>query len=438
MAEKKNTFQIILFVVFGFAIVIAVAIFSISNGSKSKNQTSVVLWGTLARSSFAEALDGINNLSETTGVTISYVQKDPASYNSELIEAFASGGGPDIFLVNQDMLLSYRNKIIPLPYESFSQRDFQLRYVDGARVFMSSKGIMAFPLAVDPLVMYYNKSMFNNAGLSNPPTKWSQFAGVVPELTIKDENNNLLKSGLAFGQFRNIQYATNIFETLLLQLGNPIIAEDSTGNYVSVINDGTNISSDPLLSSLEFFTNFANPLTEAYSWNSVLPSAEDMFVQDRLAMFFAPASRFFDIQRKNINLNYDIARIPQVSDTSNFVTSGDFIGIAVAKNSPRSSAGFIAANLIANGGGAAQIVAYNSLAPVRRDLLTPQAGLEPYEAAIRESALISYTWLNPAPGVSEGYFGEAVDSVIQGALGTGSAARRIQSQLTLLLDSLRN
>lgn len=433
--NKKKAFQTGLLIVFGFAIVIAVAMFSLSKAGNNTAGATVVLWGTFPRTALAEPIGALNDTSEDTGVTIEYVQKDASSYNAELVEAFASGVGPDLFLITQDMIIPYKNKITSLPYTSFPERDFRIRYSDGASVFLAPDGIVAFPLAVDPLMMYYNKSMFNSAGIATPPTQWSQFAGLVPELTQLDSNRNILKSGLAFGQFNNIQYASNIFETLLLQLGNPIITQDSAGNYVSVVNSSNSGSSNPLYLSLQFFTNFANPLLDTYSWNSVQSTAEDMFVQDRLAIYFAPASRFFDIQRKNINLNYDMTKIPQVSDTANFVTSGDFYGIAVAKSSRNQSPAFTAANLLSNGVANPAILENTSLAPVRRDLLAQTAGLTSYESAVRDSALISYTWKNPAPGTTEGYFRQAVDNVITGALDASAAANRVHNELTLLLNS---
>jgi ABC-type glycerol-3-phosphate transport system substrate-binding protein len=435
MAEKKNKFQIILFIVLGFAIVISVAIFSITNKSGASDEVAITLWGTFSGGDFLERIAEINEDKKETGVSIQYVNKSELSYKEDLLEAFASGGGPDIFFINQDMIIPYENKITALPYENFPERDYKLRYVDGASIFLGNSGVIAFPFAVDPLVMYYNKSIFNSAGISDSPKTWDQFAGLVPILTNKDSNQNIIKSGLAFGQFKNIQYAGSVFETLLLQLGDPIIARDNSGRYVSVVNDSNSAATDPLSLSLGFFTNFANPLLDTYSWNGSLPSAEDMFVQDKLAMYFAPASRFFDIQRKNINLNYEITKIPQVSQTSNFVTSGDFYGISIAKSSRNRQAAYAAINLLTNGPANADLVDNLSLAPVRRDLLRSSVGLNSYQSAIRESALVSYSWLNPAPQQTELYFEDAVDGVIQGRVDEGAASRMVDGQLKLLLDS---
>jgi ABC-type glycerol-3-phosphate transport system substrate-binding protein len=335
------------------------------------------------------------------------------------------------------MLLSFENKIQEVSYDSLPERDFNLRYVDGARVFLSDTGMRAFPFASDPLVMYYNKSILNTAGIVTPPTLWSQFIGLVPELTTLDSNQNILKSGLAFGQFNNIPYATNLMEAFLLQLGTPIITKDISGQYISVIDTSSVRETKPLSTSLQFFTLFADPLKETYSWNSVMPSAEDMFVQDRLALYFAPASKFLDIQRKNINLNYDITKLPQVSVTSNFVTSADFYGVAISKNSKVLSGAFAAANLLSNGEYNKTILEANFLAPVRRDLLSGAREQDPYKAAVRESALIAQTWQNPDSRGFSSIISNGVDDIIKGILSPGMASLRIQGEMTVLINSLK-
>jgi multiple sugar transport system substrate-binding protein len=436
-AEKSNKFQTILLIVFGVGLLVGVIMFALTKSGGGSGETEVVFWGTFPRRLMDDTLVVINDQKKVTGVTVRYVEQDPLTYESDLVEAFASGIGPDVFMINQDMIIPHENKIRPLGYESFSERDYRLRYVDGASIFLNDNGVLAFPFAVDPLVMYYNKNMFNTAGIAEPPTSWVQFAGLVPMLTQRDSNQNIIKSGLAFGNFSNIQHASEVFETLLLQLGNSIISKDNADNYISIASRSNNSSTNPLALSLQFFTNFANPLLETYSWNSSFQSAEDMFVQDRLAMYFAPASKFQEIQRKNINLNYDITKLPQVSETSTFVTSGDFYGVAVSRTSRNSQAAFSAANLIANGDVNKTITEALALSPVRRDLLRSSAGLTPYQEAIRESALISYTWLNPG-GAGDAVLEEAVSSVIRGAYNENAASRNVDNQMILILNQYNN
>ena len=103
---------------------------------------------------------------------VSYLEKDPASYQLELIDAFAKGKGPDLFLVTQDMIIKDKDLLYQIPYESFPEVNFRTKYIDGADVYLDSKGVYALPLVIDPLVMYYNNNMLANEGIVNPPLYW--------------------------------------------------------------------------------------------------------------------------------------------------------------------------------------------------------------------------------------------------------------------------
>jgi hypothetical protein len=46
---------------------------------------------------------------------------------------------------------------------------------------------------------------------------------------------------------------------------------------------------NPGIDALSFYTDFANPAKEVYSWNETLDNSIDMFVSNRLAMMFGYA-----------------------------------------------------------------------------------------------------------------------------------------------------
>lgn len=424
--------------VFGFAVVVAVALFATSGRQGGKQAAAVTMWGTFPRAELIDYFTVLNESLDKQNLRLDYIEQPEDEYSANLVEAFASGSGPDLFFINQDMILSFENKIFPIPYESFPTRDFTSRYTDGSSIFLSPEGVLAFPFAVDPYVMYYNKTMLNNAGIAKHPTTWTQFNALADILTQRSEDGtSIIKSAFAFGQFANINNADRIFHMLLLQLGNTIISRSNDGTYISVVNQSNNTATRPFNLAMQFFTNFSNPLNDSYTWNSALPTSLDMFVQDRLAIFFAPASQFFDIQRRNINLNYDIAPMPQIAGASAFVTYGDFYGIATSKASKNPQAALNVAAVLANGGSTQDFLDKVLLAPLRRDLLSVSS-LDPYQSAIRDSALISYTWLNPNRGIVYSFFKDAVDGVVRGSTTEGVAASVLEGELSILLERFNN
>ena len=59
-------------------------------------------------------------------------------------------------------------------------------------------------------------------------------------------------------------------------------------------------------SVLRFYTQFADPAKETYSWNKTFQNDKNAFISGKLAFYFGYASEYKDIQQKNPNLRFDI------------------------------------------------------------------------------------------------------------------------------------
>ncbi len=132
------------------------------------------------------------------------MEKSPDTFDHDLLEALAAGTGPDMFFISDDLAYKYSNKIFTIPYTSFPINTFKSNYVGAGEVFLTSKGVLAFPLTVDPLMMYYNRSMLDANGIVYPPSYWDEFGNLVPLLTKKDSKGMITKSAVALGQFSNV------------------------------------------------------------------------------------------------------------------------------------------------------------------------------------------------------------------------------------------
>ena len=99
--KNFSAFQIGLYVLFSIGIVFAVLIFSgkISVGTSSTSATlsgSVVIWGTLPQDAVNAATDIVHQTYKN--VTVHYQKEDPATLQDDLVNALASGSGPDILI----------------------------------------------------------------------------------------------------------------------------------------------------------------------------------------------------------------------------------------------------------------------------------------------------------------------------------------------------
>ena len=121
-----------------------------------------------------------------------------------------------------------------------------------------------------------------------------------------------------------------LLSTLLLQTGNPLVMR--TGNeFRSTLNVAPNGTQS--LPAFDFFMSFAIQTDPLYSWNKTLPTPETMFLSGDMALYLGFASELFTLRNKNPNLNYDVARMPQIAVTGTQITYGKLYGIASLKSS---------------------------------------------------------------------------------------------------------
>ena len=325
-----SKFQIILTTIFAIFIVVGVIIFAISGRNNSNgNIGDIVIWGTMEQKTMNAV---ITNLAEGNEIfkNVKYEQKDEDSFDAILVEAIASDTGPDIFLLPQSEILKKRNKIFTIPYDNFTVRDFKDYFIEEGELYLQEDGILALPFIVDPLVMYWNRSLFANAGVANPPSVWDDFFILAKKLTQKDENKNISTSAVSFGEFANVENAKEILTTLFMQSGNPIVFQDSGEVKVS-LRDIYNNDATPAESALRFYTEFSNPVKETYSWNKAMPNSKMAFLSGDLAMYFGFASELEDLRSKNPNLNFDVAYLPQTENLKNNVTFGKIQALAISR-----------------------------------------------------------------------------------------------------------
>ena len=427
----KGNFQIIILIVFIATAVLGILVFSgaIPLGNQGDNtgaQGTVVLWGTVKTGIISPLLEDFNRVN--TAFVVKYEEKHPDTFDNDLLEALAGGVGPDMFFISDDLAFKYSNKIYTIPYQSFSLNTFKNTFVGAGEVFLTSKGVLAFPLAVDPLMMYYNRSVLDANGIAYPPAYWDEFTNLVPLLTKKDNRGIITNSTVAMGQFSNVFHAKDILSTLFMQAGNLIIAEKN-GSFISVLGQTGKYD---LGSILKFYTDFADPLKDVYSWNKSFSNSRDAFSAENLAFYFGYASELQSLVNKNPNQNFLVASIPQIRNSNFKLTSAHVTGIAISSLSKNFNTAFTAANLMAKTDFASKFVASLGVAPVRRDLLKA-APTDAYLSTFYASAFFAKNWLDPSPKDTDNIFQEMIEKVLSNRMSVGEAVSDASAKLGLLL-----
>lgn len=271
-------------------------------------------------------------------VTINYHKYRIEEYESELINAMAEDRGPDIFSVHNTWVKKYENKIAPLPEQitmayqvektgiqketvsemrttkSLTINDLQRLFVDVvANDAIIDGKIFGLPLSVDTLALFYNKDLFNSAGIANPPMYWDQvFQQDVKKLTKQNNKREIIQSGVALGSSKNISRFSDILIALMLQNGSTIV-ENNQVLFHKIPERLASSGYNPGLGALVFFTDFSNPIKEVYSWNETLPQSLEMFISGNLAMTFGYSYDLPTIKARAPKMNFSVVKLPQIS-----------------------------------------------------------------------------------------------------------------------------
>lgn len=430
--SKLTTFQLIVLIVFGFFIIAGVIFFAAYRGDTSEQIGNVVIWGTLdARAISSVIQTQVDN--DRRFLNISYVEKDPITFSTELANALAEGTGPDLFLLTQDSILREKDKIISYGYDSFPRKTYTDTFVDEAQLYLEEDGILALPIVIDPLVLYWNKDMLTKYSFAQPPEFWSEIFTMAEKMSINDSSGSITQSAIALGEAVNIAHAKEIMSMFVEQAGGSIVSVDSSGKaFASMGRNISNAPELPAISALRFYTTFANPAESVYSWNRSLPNSRDAFAQGMVGLYIGYASEFPNIAEQNPNLRYEVAAMPQIRDARKYVTFGQMYAVAIPRAVTNHSDSAIAASLLVGPDVSRALADELGITPARRALLAEHADGE--RIIFNKMALISFGWLDPNPSQTDAIFESMIGGVTSGSVRLSDAVSRAVRGLESLLQ----
>lgn len=283
-------------------------------------------------------------------VNINYKKLRADEYKQKLLEGFALDRSPDIFSLHNTWIKEYQHKdlIGPVPgkitlayprmegslrpelvievnsYQGITPKTIEDNFLDVVYddVIIKAKDddgkikeqVFGLPLSVDTLAMYYNKDIFNNVGITAPPQYWDEeFQQDVKKITKQDSKGNIIQSGVALGGSDNIERYSDILSLLMMQNGTEMISNGSVSFHMAPNNVQTK-SKLPGHDALRFYTDFANPGKEVYSWNNSMENSLDLFISGKLGMMFGYSYMLPDITSRGKRLNFSISPMPQLKD----------------------------------------------------------------------------------------------------------------------------
>jgi ABC-type glycerol-3-phosphate transport system substrate-binding protein len=282
------------------------------------------------------------------------------------------------------------------------------------------------------MVLYWNRDLLTNASYAQPPRYWDEVHDMADVLTRRDAANNVVQSTVAFGEYDNVNHAKEIVSTLIQQAGGEIVQLSSDGRYEQRLTSvGT--TGQPAEYALRFYTEFADPAKDLYSWNRSRPMARNAFATGDLALYIGYASELPLIRELNPNLNFAVSIMPQPRGARRSTTFGRVYVFAFPKNAGNINGAIEAAFLLAGSSHAPLFAAAWGIPSARRDVLAEPK--DEAEEVFRQSALIARGWLDPDPQATDRIFERMIENVTSGAARLGDAIQRADQEL---LDSIEN
>jgi ABC-type glycerol-3-phosphate transport system substrate-binding protein len=436
-----SSFQIALLAIFGAFAVAGILIFAFLVGGNSGNTIgAVTVWGTFDEVAVQTIIRQLSE-NDTRLRQVTYVVKNPETFTQELTNALASGTGPDLYIMNSSNSVVDAPRVAAIPYDSFTQQQFESLFVEAANSFMSPDGVLAVPVVVDPYVLYWNRDILSAAGFAKPPIYWDETfdmaraitdcqgtnAGVRAGVAGCDDTGSIQKATIAFGEYQNVDHAKDILALLIMQAGGPITTRDSAGSLSPSLLARTGEVAQPAESALNFYTAFANPSKDTYSWNRSLPSSRTMFANGDLALYVGLASENALIRKLNPNLNYAVAPVPQIRNINRVANAGVTYGFAVPRTSKNPQGALTVAYLLASPESSRALATVLGAASARRDVLAAPA--EGSDSLIDKQALLVRSWEDPDPVRTDVIFRDMIESITSGAAKISEALQRAEQAM---------
>jgi len=406
-------------------------------GGTANERITLEFWGVFdnqdAYSTVIKKFQGLHS-----NIRVNYKLISFADYERQLIDSLAAGTGPDVVMIHHTWLPKHGDKLVAMPTDKLpgydgplmTLKEFQEQFVDVAYDdLVFDNQIYSMPIYVDTLGLFYNKDLFNSAGIVKPPESWEDFNDNVTRLTRFDESGNITQSGAAIGSARNINRSTDILMGLMLQSGVQMTDAGRTMATFTRSVDNQIVGE----TALKYYTEFTDSDKRTYTWNDSQHYSVDAFTEGKAAMMFNYAHQVDIIRDKASRLNFAVAPMPQLTNDPLYqVTYANYWTPAVTINSryPNQAWEFIA--YLASKEGALDYLSATRRPAARRDVIELQKDDQDL-GVFATQALTARSWYQVDNVAIEGIFADMIERVIFNEASPKDALREAESAVNVLM-----
>jgi multiple sugar transport system substrate-binding protein len=325
-------------------------------------QLQMSFWGgELDSQVYQQRVDEFTAANPDISVELIYI---PSDYSQKVQTMIAGGTAPDIMQLAED-IHSYSSKGQIIPLDDFlaqDQIDLQARYGEtgGLTTAYSADGkLYAMPDRGGALILYYNKDMFDQAGVAYPTADWTwtEFLDAAQKLTIRD-GDTVTQYGFAAGGW------WPWWMSFIYQNGGAIL--DDSGQPV--------VNSPEVVEAIQFYNDLVYvhkvaPSPEDYA-NLGTNSPDPLFAQGKVAMSM---TGFWGISGlADVTFNWDIAPLFQNEQPATVLFGS---GLAISKDSEHPEAAWKLIEWLTSEEGQALIIENKQDAPANIAALNSEAFL---------------------------------------------------------------
>lgn len=354
--------------------------------------------------------------------------EDVDSYERTLLNALAAGTGPDIFMVRNNDLFKKYDKITPIPETYYTLLELRNDFPEVVeKDFVADGVIYSLPLSIDTLSLIYNKDIFNEEAVVFPPKTWEDFRDLVPQLVRYDENGRVKRAAAAMGgTSRNIKNAKDILSLLMMQFGASMVSDDYKTATFSV-REGE--------SALEFYVQFANPISEYYTWDDYMSDSIGAFAKEEAVMLIDYSSAVNEIKSRAPFLNIGVAPVPKPKNTEKQMSYASYWGYTVSNQSKYPGVAWDFILYMTLDPKNAESYLKSTKRPPALLVLIDKYKSNPDFLVFARQALIAKSWTEPDPELVNKIFSNMIEAVTREGVPPSRAIKDAENEVTRLMQT---
>ena len=267
---------------------------------------------------------------EIPNVNVTVNVSDWDTYWDKLQTTMAGGNPPDVFAMDAPLYPDYQSRGVLLDLQPFIDRDsFDLSgyYETSLQCYQTPDGYFGLPRDIQPSVMYYNKDMFDEAGVAYPDETWTWE-------TLIEAGKKLTKDTDGDGKIDQYALWADLWDMELLWAS---LIWQNEGEIISPDYSKTLLAEPGAMGAWEFI----NAMIFEHGIMPTPAVAEqfgDPFESGNAAM--TPAGHWVVPFYGNVDFNWDVAPLPQGKQRASIVNSVGFV-ISNSTEHPEESWAFL-------------------------------------------------------------------------------------------------